>query len=297
MPTPTKSDPNSHRSRVSEWQAIVRKTMDDSESSQFAKIIAYTSIAMIVLSTATYCLETEPQIVKALKISTLNQGVLFIFETIVIAWFSLEYIFRLFSYKNKREYVLSFMGILDLFVILPYYIDIMFSRQISRHVIAFATLRLLRMARMIRIFRLGRYNKGLIILGKTIKRSLGQLGALLLFMLLNVIMWSSIIYYMEYTANAKSFDSIPSTFWFVMITMTTVGYGDMVPVTGAGKLASAFCMLSGIITLLCLPTPVFICHFSSFYSGRTEDPGDSEEKKQVAGDESITGCKDPKHSK
>ena len=272
--------------------------MEDPNSSTIAKVLAYISILMILLSTVTYCLETVPTVVNnsSKRIYGVNFDILFISETVVILWFTIEYILRTWSTQHRLKFVLSFMGILDLLVIVPYYVFVMFYRSHSRKVLTIAALRLVRMVRVMRIFRLSRYSRGLSILGKTIRQSAGQLVSLLLFMLLALILWASIIYYNEYSYTKKGlnhgFESIPATFWFIMITMTTVGYGDVVPLSYIGKLASAMCMVSGVIILLCLPTPVFICHFSSFYSGVSQSGRSGDSQPQLAEDNNTCSTDD-----
>lgn len=210
-----------------------------------------------------------PRIVNAADSDTkrYNKLVLYYLEITFIAWFTLEYLLRVVSAPSRFRFVTSFMGVIDFTVILPFYIALFMSptqRVLSLHVI-----RIIRMIRVFRIFKLTRYSTGLKVLGKTIFESLGQLVALFLCLFLSAIMFASLIFYIEHTPGhsheKNTFESIPDAFWYVVITKTTVGYGDVIPKTILGRIVASLCMVCGIIILLCLPTPVFITHFGRFY--------------------------------
>jgi len=98
-----------------------------------------------------------------------------------------------------------------------------------------ALLRVIRLVRVFRIFKLSRHSKGLQILGQTIKASMRELGLLIFFLFICVVLFSSAIYFAE-TPGGSHFSSIPDAFWWAVVTMTTVGYGDMFPVSAWGKL-------------------------------------------------------------
>ena len=83
----------------------------------------------------------------------------------------------------------------------------------------------------------------------TLKRSIVELGMLILYLIFSLIVFSSAIYYAEKDVNTKSFSNIPDTFWFTMVTMTTVGYGDEVSVTPLGQLIVSLCALSGVLVI------------------------------------------------
>ncbi|RWS25347.1 potassium voltage-gated channel protein Shaker-like isoform X6 [Leptotrombidium deliense] len=205
----------------------------------------------------------------------------FIVETICIIWFSFELIVRFIFCPSKLSFIKDVMNVIDLFSILPYFITLatMFVEEENQEQIkielfsagdkqsqttSLAILRVIRLVRVFRIFKLSRHSKGLQILGMTLRASMRELGLLMFFLFIGVILFSSAVFYAEAGNERSHFKSIPDAFWWAVVTMTTVGYGDMRPVGAWGKLVGSLCALAGVLTLA-LPVPVIVSNFNYFY--------------------------------
>lgn len=118
-----------------------------------------------------------------------------------------------------------------------------------------------------RLFKLTRHSAGLKILIQTFKASAGELILLVFFLVLGIVIFASLVYYAERIQYnpTNDFNSIPLGLWWALVTMTTVGYGDMVPKTYAGMFVGALCALAGVLTIS-LPVPVIVSNFAMFYS-------------------------------
>ena len=142
-------------------------------------------------------------------------------EYVFVAWFTLEYTVRFASSPIKIQFMKGFLNIIDLFSILPFYITIILNKQ---GVFGLDNLRIFRLVRVFRVFKLSRHSKGLQILGETFNASKKELVLLIIVIGIGVILFSSVVYYLE----PNNFRSIPEAFWWAIITMCTVGYGDKV---------------------------------------------------------------------
>lgn len=192
----------------------------------------------------------------------------FVVETICICWFSLELLVRLLASPSKTAFFRNAMNLIDLVAIAPYFVALgtELARQggVGQPAMSLAILRVIRLVRVFRVFKLSRHSTGLQILGQTLRASMRELGLLIFFLLIGVVLFSSAVYFAEAEDAATSFTSIPQAFWWAVVTMTTVGYGDMAPVTVGGKLVGSLCAIAGVLTIS-LPVPVIVSNFSYFY--------------------------------
>ncbi|KAJ8017319.1 hypothetical protein DPEC_G00016640 [Dallia pectoralis] len=258
------------------------------ESSGPARGIAIVSVLVILISIVIFCLETLPEFRddnrELIPVVTFINGTqlyfsspfadpFFVVETLCIIWFSFELLVRFFACPSKATFSRNIMNIIDIVAIIPYFITLgteLAERQGNgQQAMSLAILRVIRLVRVFRIFKLSRHSKGLQILGQTLKASMRELGLLIFFLFIGVILFSSAVYFAEADDPDSSFSSIPDAFWWAVVTMTTVGYGDMHPVTVGGKIVGSLCAIAGVLTIA-LPVPVIVSNFNYFYHRETE---------------------------
>lgn len=197
----------------------------------------------------------------------------FVVETLCICWFSFELLVRLATCPSKAIFFKNVMNLIDFVAILPYFValgtELARQRGVGQPAMSLAILRVIRLVRVFRIFKLSRHSKGLQILGQTLRASMRELGLLIFFLFIGVVLFSSAVYFAEVDREDSHFTSIPESFWWAVVTMTTVGYGDMAPVTVGGKIVGSLCAIAGVLTIS-LPVPVIVSNFSYFYHRETE---------------------------
>ncbi|XP_029353833.1 potassium voltage-gated channel subfamily A member 1 [Echeneis naucrates] len=257
------------------------------ESSSPARGIAVVSVLVIVISIVIFCLETLPEFRDEKEYlqprhnsSQPDHGFtpfndpFFIVETVCIIWFSFEIIVRFFASPSKAAFFKNIMNSIDIVSILPYFItlgtDLAQHQGNGQQAMSFAILRIIRLVRVFRIFKLSRHSKGLQILGHTLRASMRELALLIFFLVIGVILFSSAVYFAEADEPTSQFTSIPDAFWWAVVTMTTVGYGDMKPITVGGKIVGSLCAIAGVLTIA-LPVPVIVSNFNYFYHRETDN--------------------------
>ncbi|CAN0192560.1 unnamed protein product [Lampetra fluviatilis] len=272
-----------------EFQRQVWLLFEYPESSSPARAIAIVSVLVILISIIIFCLETLPEFrddADLYKVSYYTNGThyfyhnvfadpFFIMETICIIWFSFELMVRFCACPSKVEFGKNLMNIIDIVAIVPYFITLgtemaeQTGSTNGQQTMSLAILRVIRLVRVFRIFKLSRHSKGLQILGHTLHASMRELGLLIFFLFIGVILFSSAVFFAEVDSKKTEFQSIPDAFWWSLVTMTTVGYGDMSPKTVGGKIVGSLCAIAGVLTVS-LPVPVIVSNFNYFYQRETE---------------------------
>ncbi|XP_050423147.1 potassium voltage-gated channel protein Shaker isoform X9 [Adelges cooleyi] len=299
-----------------EFQRKVWLLFEYPESSQAARVVAIISVFVILLSIVIFCLETLPEF-KHYKVfnTTTNRTKIeedevpditdpfFLIETICIVWFTFELSVRFLACPNKLHFFKDVMNTIDIIAIIPYFITLATviaeeedplmnvpkapqnpQDKSTNQAMSLAILRVIRLVRVFRIFKLSRHSKGLQILGRTLKASMRELGLLIFFLFIGVVLFSSTVYFAEAGSDQSFFKSIPDAFWWAVVTMTTVGYGDMRPVGVWGKIVGSLCAIAGVLTIA-LPVPVIVSNFNYFYHRETD-----QEDMQSQNFNHVTSC-------
>ncbi|KAI1726809.1 ion transport protein [Ditylenchus destructor] len=244
-------------------QRRIWRLMEHPDSSIPARIFACVSVTVIIISIVSFCLETIPEL-KGGEAHREWSSPFFWIEFCCCLWFSVELILRFVTSPSKSSFMKSFLNILDFIAIAPFFLNLMLATDEKNPSISFSVLRIIRLVRVFRIFKLSRHSVGLQVLGKTFKASVREFCLLIFFMAIACILFSSGVYFAEQNDPDTKFTSIPASFWYVIATMTTVGYGDLVPRGVYGKIVGSCCALIGVLTLA-LPVPIIVANFKLFY--------------------------------
>jgi voltage-gated potassium channel len=187
----------------------------------------------------------------------------YILEWVFTGIFTIEYILRLICIQRPMKYVISAFGIIDLLAIIPSYLGAIFIGSQSLLV-----LRALRLLRVFRIFRLVHFLSEMSFLSVALLNSLRKISIFILFVLTTVVILGSVIYLVEGQENG--FTSIPQSVYWAIVTITTVGYGDIAPVTPLGKFIASFIMLLGY-GIIAVPTGIVTTEMAIAAKSRHQD--------------------------
>jgi voltage-gated potassium channel len=223
------------------WRSKLHNTIYESNTTA-GKVFDIALLVLIVLSIIVVMLDS---------MKSFNRQYAHLFSVLEWAFtflFTMEYILRLVSIKKPWLYVFSFLGIIDLLAIIPSYLSIFFAGAQSLLV-----LRALRLLRVFRIFKLTHFLTEADFLQAAIRASLKKISVFMLVVFTLVIILGSIMYLVEKGSNG--FDSIPDSIYWAIVTITTVGYGDISPVTPTGKFIASLIMLLGY-GIIAVPTGI-----------------------------------------
>lgn len=212
------------------------------------------------------------------SVKSLNQdyrALFYGFEVFSVALFSVEYLLRLWScveansgqhhatFLGRLRFAVTPMALVDLLAVLPFYLAMFFSLD----------LRFLRALRLLRVFKLTRYSPAMNMLLTVLREEARSIGAACFILMIILILASSGIYLFEHRAQPDTFGSIPAAVWWAVATLTTVGYGDVTPITIGGKAFGIFIMIIGV-GMVALPAGILASAFSEQSRKRREDYAD-----------------------
>jgi len=202
---------------------------------------------LIILSLIFFSLETLPN---------LSEQIYSIFntiETVIVMIFSIEYVLRILVAEKRLAYIFSFYGLIDLLAILPFYLSTNISLQ---------TLRILRLLRLFRILKLTRYNAAINRISKAIYLAKEELVLFTVITLMLLYISAVGIYHFEHAAQPDNFKSIFDSLWWAVATLTTVGYGDVYPITIAGRIFTFLILMLGL-GVVAVPTGIIASALAS----------------------------------
>lgn len=250
-------------------EAVYNLIREDDKNNTASNIFDGIIISLIIINVVTVIADTFA-IPETIKI------VFSYIELVSVIIFTAEYIMRLwtsdFIYTNlnplkaRVKYILSFMALIDLFAILPFYIPFILPIDLR-------VLRMLRIVRLFRVFKVNRYTHALSTIGNIFKRKKSQLFSSIFIVFLLMIVAAVMMYNVETEAQPEAFSNAFDALWWAVATLTTVGYGDIYPVTVIGKILSGAIALLGI-GLVAVPTGIISAGFMEQIEEEKANPVD-----------------------
>lgn len=223
------------------WKRFLYRIIYRSDT-KLGKLFDIILLALILISTAIIMMESVPQLDKRFHYTFL------ILEWIISIFFTAEYWSRIAVLKNKKQYIFSFFGIIDFSALVPFYLSFFFP--VTKYFLIF---RMLRMLRIFRIFNLLDFmNDGYLIV-KALKNSSRKIYIFLLFLIIFSVIVGSLMFMVE--GGRPGFETIPQSIYWAVVTVTTVGYGDVSPITPLGKFFAVILMLAGY-SIIAVPTGI-----------------------------------------
>ena len=211
-------------------RSYFRRIVEDNTTRK-GRIFDYFIQTLIILSLIAFSIETLPNNPPPL------QKALSLFEGICVIIFSVEYLLRIWVARKPFRYIFSFYGIIDLLAILPFYLP---GTVDLRYIRAFRTLRIFRSLKLIRYIKaINRFHKAAVIVKE-------EVALFLIVSSIFVFLAAAGIYFFEHEAQPDKFASIFHSLWWAVVTLTTVGYGDVFPITVGGRIFTFFILIVGV---------------------------------------------------
>ncbi|HVI53269.1 MAG TPA: ion transporter [Candidatus Sulfotelmatobacter sp.] len=272
----------SHTGRHSAYRHLRRRTYHmlggEGHDETVVKILDYALVTLI-------CINCVFSILESVEHLSIMHGHIFrAFDKFSVIVFSIEYLLRVWTavemddtrfhhpLMGRLRYLFTPMAIVDLIAIAPFYLGIFFE----------VDLRAMRVLRLLRVFKLTRYSQAMTIMIAVLRQEARAIGALLFVFVVILTFVSSLMYLLEHLAQPRVFADIPSAMWWAVVTMTTLGYGDMVPVTPLGRVIGACTAVIGV-GMIALPAGVLASGFSEQVRIRREAYLESVEKVMSGG--------------
>jgi len=270
-------------------QRVFQLIDDDNEADLKVNATISTLImALIILSIVAVILESDAVLSERFRMIFVG------FEIFAVVVFTIEYFFRIYTaslaYPGRSKigavwaYITSPMAIIDFLAIIPFYIELaLVITGANTGMLDLRFIRVLRLMRLLRIFKLNRYNSSMKLIGDVIREEKEKLFITIFITGILLVLSSAIIYTVEHDVQPEQFPNIYSSMWWAIATLTTVGYGDVYPVTALGKILSGVIALLGI-GLVALPTGILS---GSFVQAINEE---KERKQNMDNEEHSHSC-------
>ena len=245
----------------------------EGHSDLLVKLVDFFLIGLVLLNVVAVVMESVEHL------SIAHGPVFHDFDLISVTIFSLEYLLRLWTAVEMDEpryhhpvwgrlrWAVSPMAVVDLLSVLPFYLGIVVE----------VDLRAIRVLRVLRVFKLGRYSMAMSVMGAVARQEARSIGAVLFVMMVIIVLNSSLIFLFEHHAQPHIFTDIPTSMWWAVVTLTTLGYGDMVPITLLGRMLGALTAVLGV-GMIALPAGVLASGFSEQMRIRREEYREAVEK-------------------
>ena len=239
-------------------KATYRVVNPSEEPSRTGRLFEFFILSLITLNVIAVIVENIQEIDLKFK------SFFWVFELFSVAVFTVEYLLRLWvcpvdprynkPIRGRVRYVFSYLAIIDLVAIVPFYLPVLLPFDLR-------FLRAIRLFRLLRLFKLSRYSRAMASISLVIRDKRAELGIVIIVVFVFLLLSSAVMYEVEREAQPNAFPNIPSAMWWGVVTLTTVGYGDIYPVTPLGKFIGAIISLLGI-GLFALPAGIIASGFA-----------------------------------
>lgn len=210
-------------------------------------LFAWAIVCLILFSVVSFSIETLPNLDPGIR-KFLEHA-----DIVVVALFTAEYLYRIYSSPKKLSFIFSFYGLIDLLAILPFYLGLFVDLK---------SMRLIRLLRWLRILKLARYNSALVRFGRAIFYAKEELIIFTMASFVILYLAAVGIYHFEHEAQPENFRSLFDALWWAVATLTTVGYGDIYPITLGGRLFTFGVLMVGL-GMIAVPTGIVASSLSA----------------------------------